>query len=140
MSFSAKTEYACIAMLELASRYRSNRLAPIREIAEAHGASQKFLVQILLQLKGAGLVESTRGASGGYRLAKPPQQITVAEVISLMEGPSSEPAATRPTPLSQTMRKVWKEAEEARWKVLEGANFEDLARDVAESSENMYFI
>ena len=114
--------------------------APIREIAEAHGASQKFLVQILLQLKGAGLVESTRGASGGYRLAKPPQQITVAEVISLMEGPSSEPAATRPTPLSQTMRKVWKEAEEARWKVLEGANFEDLARDVAESSENMYFI
>ena len=51
-----------------------------------HGIPSRFLVQILLQLKGASLVVSTRGAAGGYRLARPPAEITLAEVIEVMEG------------------------------------------------------
>src|SRR5207248_651097 len=57
---SAKADYACIAMVELASRYRAGQPVQIKNIAEAHNISPRFLVQILLQLKGAGLVASSR--------------------------------------------------------------------------------
>ena len=64
MIVSAKTEYACIAVLELAARHGQPEPVRIRQIAEAHGIPSRFLVQILLQLKSAGLVQSTRGAAG----------------------------------------------------------------------------
>ena len=70
MRISAKTEYACIAMLELASQYGSGEPVRIRRIAERHDVPSRFLVQILLQLKGAGLVASDRGAAGGYLLIR----------------------------------------------------------------------
>ena len=68
-SISARTEYACIAMLDLARHSEQPRPVRIRDIAERHGIPSRFLVQILLQLKAAGLVQSIRGAGGGYRLA-----------------------------------------------------------------------
>ena len=74
MKLSAKTEYACLAMLQLAEEYDSGEPVQIRRIADEHGIPSRFLVQILLQLKGASLVASTRGAAGGYRLARPPQR------------------------------------------------------------------
>ena len=86
MNLSAKTEYACLAMLELAKEYDSGEPLQLRCIAAEHGIPARFLVQILLQLKGASLVASTRGAAGGYRLARPPQEITLAEVIDVTEG------------------------------------------------------
>ena len=86
MKLSAKTEYACLAMLQLAEEYDSGEPVQIRRIADEHGIPSRFLVQILLQLKGASLVASTRGAAGGYRLARPPREITLAEVIDVMEG------------------------------------------------------
>ena len=64
MKFSAKTEYACLAVLELARAYDSGEPVRIRTIADEHGIPSRFLVQILLQLKGAGLAASTRGARG----------------------------------------------------------------------------
>ena len=70
MNISAKTEYACVAVLELALNYGSGQPLQVRRIAEAHGIPSRFLVQILLQLKAAGLVSSTRGASGGYQLLR----------------------------------------------------------------------
>src|ERR671914_541659 len=86
MNLSARTEYACLAMLQLAQEYDSGEPVQIRRIADEHAIPARFLVQILLQLKGAGLVASTRGAAGGYRLARPPREITLAEVIDVMEG------------------------------------------------------
>ena len=90
MNLSAKTEYACLAMLELAKEYDTGEPVQLRLIAAEHGIPARFLVQILLQLKGAALVASTRGAAGGYRLARPPQEITLADVIDAIEG--DEPA------------------------------------------------
>ena len=81
MKLSAKTEYACLAMLQLAQEHASGEPVQIRRIAEEHGIPSRFLVQILLQLKGASLVVSTRGASGGYRLSRSPYEITIADVI-----------------------------------------------------------
>ena len=90
MKISAKTEYACIAVMELAAHYTPNEDGEpvrIKAIAERHSVPPRFLVQILLQLKGAGIVSSTRGASGGYNLKRNPEQITLAEVMSIIEAP-----------------------------------------------------
>ena len=94
MKVSAKTEYACLAMLELAARYGSGEPVRIRTIADEHGIPSRFLVQILLQLKGAGFVTSTRGAAGGYQLVKPPEEISLGEVMAVIEGPETEVTST----------------------------------------------
>ena len=85
MRISAKAEYACVAMLELAANYGEPQPLPIKAIAEAQSIPQNFLVQILLQLKTAQLVVSVRGASGGYQLARPPEEITLADVINAID-------------------------------------------------------
>src|SRR5581483_178249 len=85
MRVSAKAEYACVAMLELALNYRDPQPVRIKSIADAQGIPQRFLVQILLQLKTAGLVASVRGAAGGYQLARPPHAITLAEIIAAID-------------------------------------------------------
>ncbi|MEK6249372.1 MAG: Rrf2 family transcriptional regulator, partial [Planctomycetales bacterium] len=82
MKIGAKTEYACIAMLELADRFGTGQPVRIRDIADRQNIPSRFLVQILLQLKAAGLVSSTRGAAGGYQLIRDPDAITLAEVMT----------------------------------------------------------
>ena len=85
MRVSAKAQYACIAMLELANNYQEPQLLQVKTIADNHGISPRFLVQILLQLKVNGLVRSVRGASGGYQLARSPEEITLADVINAID-------------------------------------------------------
>ncbi len=94
MLFSARTEYACLAMLELAAQYGNPKPVPLADIANKHGiSSPRFLVQILIQLNKDGLVTSTRGAAGGYHIAKNPAEITLADVVAAVEG--TEQAGTR---------------------------------------------
>ena len=108
MRISAKAEYACLALLALAQRTDRPPLR-IREISRSHGIPERYLVQILLQLKGAGLVASTRGAAGGYRLARPPSEISLAEVLVAIDGPDT--AASRENakgnPSTGTLARVW---------------------------------
>src|SRR5947209_9077100 len=85
MRISAKAEYACVAMLELAACYGDPQPLRVKAIADAHGISQRFLVQIMLQLKTAGLVASVRGASGGYQLSRPPDNISLWSIIQAIE-------------------------------------------------------
>jgi len=87
MRLSAKTEYAAIAVLELARNWGAADPVRIRSICAAHGVPSRFLVQILLQLKGAGIVTSTRGAAGGYQFARAPAEITLNDVFRVIEGP-----------------------------------------------------
>ena len=87
MLFSAKAEYACVAMLELAARHADPRPVRLADIAEKHGISDRFLVQILLDLKRAGLVDSTRGAAGGYALARAPEEVSLADIIRVVDPP-----------------------------------------------------
>ena len=88
MRISAKSEYACIAMLELAVGYRHAQPVRVKDICDAQGVPGRFLVQILQQLKTAGLVTSVRGAAGGYQLMRPPDKITLAEIINAVNDPS----------------------------------------------------
>jgi Rrf2 family protein len=145
--FSAKAEYACIAMLELAARHGDPHPVRLKSIADAHGISQRFLVQILLQLKGAGLVGSTRGAAGGYLLARPPQQITLADVLGVIDQPERSPSAPRrgkrggpPTGLEQAVRSVWNEIQAQQQHVLETTTLADLIRRSQENFALSYQI
>jgi Rrf2 family cysteine metabolism transcriptional repressor len=78
-------------MLELAASYTDPQPVRIKAIAEAQGIPPRFLVQILLHLKTAGLVASVRGAAGGYQLARPPESISLAAVINAIDDPNFTP-------------------------------------------------
>ncbi len=141
MKLSAKTEYACIAVLELARRYDQREPVRVRDIADEHGIPARFLVQILLQLKGAGYVASTRGASGGYQLDKPPAKISLGEIMDVIEGREnghSTPATRSPTAvvLSQT----WSEITRRQQELLRSITFADLAEQARETADQMYYI
>src|SRR3954454_14605751 len=127
MKLSAKTEYACLAMLQMAQQYSNGEPLQSRRIAEEQGIPSRFLVQILLQLKGASLVASTRGAAGGYRLARPPREISLAEVVDVMEGdlrPGTN--ASKRTPLVGALLSLCREIGEAQRDRLEDLSLGDL--------------
>ena len=142
VNISAKTEYACIAVLELAANYGSGQPVRIRDIAQANGIPSRFLVQILLQLKGAGIVGSTRGAAGGYQLAQDPGEITLGEVMAVSEGQASELAtnATKTTPASRTLLGTWQEVAAVEREMLDSITFADLVARVRGQTDNMYYI
>src|SRR5207247_3793752 len=87
MKISAREEYACSAVLELALHYDSESPIRVQDIAERQGIPMKFLFQIMQILKRVDIVKSRRGTEGGYTLTKAPAQITVGEVIRAMSGP-----------------------------------------------------
>ncbi|MDA8226707.1 MAG: Rrf2 family transcriptional regulator [Desulfitobacterium hafniense] len=87
MKISAKGEYALRAVLQLALDHHRQEVTSMQEIAQSQEIPLKFLEQILLTLKKAGLVGSKRGNAGGYYLAKGPDQITVGEVLRITDGP-----------------------------------------------------
>ncbi len=86
MKVSYKGDYALKAMLELALNYNKG-VVSIQELAKKGDIPDKFLEQVLLTLKKGGFVDSKRGVSGGYMLAKPPEGITIGEVVRFLEGP-----------------------------------------------------
>ncbi|HEY5901729.1 MAG TPA: Rrf2 family transcriptional regulator [Anaerolineales bacterium] len=85
MKLTARSEYALLALVYLA-RHRSEGNVTIETIAQAQGIPPKFLEQLLLALKRAHFLRSTKGQHGGYQLAKEPAEITLAEVIRLFDG------------------------------------------------------
>ncbi len=85
MRFSSKEQYGLRAMAELASRYGEGPIS-LSEVAQRQGIALATLEQIVAPLRRAGLLESTRGASGGYTLARAPERITVADVLRALEG------------------------------------------------------
>ncbi|MEX0641831.1 MAG: Rrf2 family transcriptional regulator [Pirellulales bacterium] len=141
MRVSARTEYACLAMLHLASRHGSDEPVRIRDIASVHEIPQRFLVQILLQLKSAGLVASTRGASGGYHLTRPPDEISLAEVMTVVDSTAEEPPTIGSRSASAgVLHDVWREAAEAQQAMLRGITLADLRDRIRGRAERMYYI
>ncbi len=130
MKLSAKAEYACLAMLEMARRNPEEPPARIREIAGPSHIPERYLVQILLRLKGAGLVQSVRGASGGYHLARPAQRISLLDVLNAIDGPP-EPMPDPTEPLARALLKVRRQASEAERKILAETTLESLVADLA---------
>lgn len=132
MRLSTKGEYASRAMLELSVRYDEGPLHG-HEISRAQSIPHGFLGQILLLLKRAGYLKSRKGRSGGYQLAKPPSEITVAEVIRVMDGPLApidcvSVMAHEPCPMEGTcgLQWLWKEVRDSVAEILERTTFAEL--------------
>ncbi len=87
MKVSTRGDYASRALLSLALHEEEAGLTSVKDIAERTGLPQPYLEQILLALKGAGLVRSKRGVGGGYVLARPPEQITLGQIVAAVDGP-----------------------------------------------------
>ena len=133
MRLSTKGEYASRAMLELSLHYKEKPLH-IRDISRAQDIPQRFLEQILLQLKRAGYLRSRKGPDGGYYLSKPPSEINVAEVIRVMDGPlapidcvSVTAHEACPHESHCGLKALWKEVRDAVAQIMEKATFEELA-------------
>jgi Rrf2 family protein len=119
-------------MLELALNYEKRPLH-IRDISKAQGIPQRFLEQILLQLKRAGYLRSRKGPAGGYYLSKAPSQITVAEVIRVMDGPLAPIDCVSVTaheicPRERTcgLKWLWKEVRDSVAEILERTTLSEL--------------
>ena len=115
MKLTRRSEYALLALIHLA-RAKGEGYVAVAAIAEAQGLPAKFLEQLLMALKRARLVQSQKGPHGGYRLARPAEEISLAEVIRLLDGAlaPTESVSTyfyEPTPVEREKRllRVFKE-------------------------------
>ncbi|MGE0758471.1 MAG: Rrf2 family transcriptional regulator [Pirellulaceae bacterium] len=141
MNLSAKVEYAAVAVLELASHFEQRDPVRLRDISNRHGIPAPFLVQIMLQLKAAGLVESTRGSAGGYRLTRDPSSISLSELRSIIEGPGEFVSnLNASTPFSRALRDVWREVHEMERERLAEVTFASLLDRSRGARETMYYI
>ena len=131
MRISAKTDYAVRAVVELAAA-PDERPVKSERIATAQEIPLRFLENILVQLRQAGIVASRRGAEGGYRLAQPAEAITVADVIRAIDGPLAGVGGERPERLefhgtAAPLRDVWVAVRASLRDVLEHVTLADLA-------------
>src|ERR687892_2834616 len=130
MRISAKADYAVRAALELAAAADDEPVKGER-LAEAQDIPLQFLEHILLELKHARLVQARRGAKGGYWLARPPEEITVADVIRAVEGPLANIHENAPEELhyggpAEKLRDVWVAVRAGLRAVLENVTLADL--------------
>jgi Rrf2 family protein len=129
---SAKADYAVRAVLVLAGRLeRGSGPVKIEEIARAGGIPPKFLESILVELKRTGMVDSKRGVDGGYWLARRAVDISVADVLRVIDGPLTLVGGRRPgtveyTPEVAGLREVWEETRAAVRGVLDETTFDRL--------------
>jgi len=126
MKLSAKAEYGCLAIVALALQRSDNGPMRVRDIAESYGIPERYLIQILLQLKAAGLVQSARGSAGGYRLARDPSQISLGSVLSAIDGPG-EPSRDLSGPAAQALTTVWERLKESQRDFLDKITIAQLA-------------
>lgn len=147
MSISMKSRYAVRALTELARRQEGHAGKPVRlaDVAEMGGMPLQFLEQVFSTLRRAGVVNSRRGAAGGFTLARPADDITVLEVVTALDGALSPVECTQglcDRASSCGASSVWVEAQQALEKVLGSTTIGDLlARDeVLRGRAPMYHI
>lgn len=134
MKLTSKSEYALLALVHLA-RHGQKEFCPADEIAGVQKIPGTFLEQILLSLKRAGFLESQRGSSGGYRLARQPGEISLADILRNLEGPIAASASVskyfyRSTPLEKekSLCRVFKKIRDSVSDILESTTLADLLR------------
>lgn len=127
MNISVKSAYALHAIFDLATQ-PPDQPVKIADIARRQHIPQKFLELILASLKHGGFVESRRGAEGGYRLAKPADQLTVGQVLRFVEQPKQNRGDAR-----DPFTDLWKRVDEATDTLLDSTTFAELVRRWKES-------
>ncbi len=131
MGITQKSKYALRATLELAMRFGHGPVS-IGEIARAQSIPARFLEAILAQLKRASLVESKRGNEGGYVLARPPERISVGDVLRVVQGTLADPGVPERSPGGDSQAShavfapIWEAAVRSATSVYDAASFQVL--------------
>lgn len=143
LDLSSKVEYAVLALLELASHKGEKAPLTMSEITDKQPIPDRYLEQILALLRRAGLVKSQRGSRGGFVLAREPRQITLLEIVTLMEGEHKEgEQVANSTPEKDLIYEIWDEANAACSKVLKHYTLQDLSEqlEIRRQQGPMYYI
>ena len=132
MKVSAKADYAVRAAAELAAAQHTGALMRAEAIATAQGIPQRFLENILSDMRHAGIVQSARGAEGGHRLNRPAREISVADVIRAVDGPLAAVRGQRPESVTysgpaEPLQRVWIALRKNLREVVEHVTLADLA-------------
>ncbi len=151
MRLSTRGEYGVKAMIDLALHYGEGPIA-LKSVAERQLISEHYLEQLIASLRKAGLVTSVRGAQGGYELARPPGEITVGDVVRVLEGPiapvecvdESLEGSNCIQSESCVTRIVWKRLRDSIAQVLDSTTLADLSEEArkmqAREAPPMYYI
>jgi Rrf2 family protein len=136
MRISSKVDYAVRAAVELAARSPDRAAGPTKgeQVGIAQGIPTKYLENILAELRRSGIVGSQRGADGGYWLARPPDKVSVADIIRAVEGPLADVRGESPDQLSyvgpaKPLEQVWVATRASVRNVLEQVTLADIATD-----------
>lgn len=133
MKLSTKTRYGLRAMIELARQYNGRTPLSIVDIASREHISERYLEQLFLKLRRQGLIESIRGPQGGYLLSRSPEEITISEIVEVLEGPIQITDCLEGTECLREgvclARKLWVRLRESMDEVLMSTTLKDLAED-----------
>ncbi len=137
MKLSVKVDYACRVLAQLARLHGSDELAHIEELAKTEEVPANYLVQILSELRNGGLIVSRRGKQGGYALARAPEQITLLEIVRVIEGELLEITTAGQGQSGRRVNQVWHEIRVALESKVKGYTLDRIA---SKSGEGMYYI
>jgi Rrf2 family protein len=143
LDLSAKVEYALLALLELANHNDKKLPLTMSEITAKQPIPERYLEQILTHLRRAGVVQSQRGSKGGFVLLREPWQITLFEIVTLVEGERKEKeTALAPTLEKSLISEVWEQANSAAIAILHRYTLQDLCeqRQARAQQNPMYYI
>jgi Rrf2 family protein len=145
MRISTKGRYGMRAMVDLAIHYGEGQIL-LKDIAKRQQLSERYLEQLILTLKSAGMVKSTRGAHGGFKLAKPPNEIKLSEIFQTLEGPLGlvecvEDPMSCSRVDSCVTRDIWLEMKEGLVSILDSKTLQYLAeQQTQKEKKTMYYI
>lgn len=137
MKLSVKVDYACRVLAQLARFYGTEELAHIEQLARIEEVPANYLVQILSELRNGGLITSRRGKQGGYALARSPAEITLYDIVKLIEGEVLELGAGRDGASGRRVGAVWRDIRAALEAECKARTLEAF---LVEADDEMYYI
>ncbi|MBD2249977.1 RrF2 family transcriptional regulator [Nostoc parmelioides] len=143
LDLSAKVEYALLALLELANHYADKTPTTMSDISAKHPIPERYLEQILSNLRRAGVLQSQRGSKGGFILAREPRQITLLEVVIMLDGEQKEKESNCEENLEKGLvMEIWQQADVSAQSILSQYTIQDLCeeREARLQKSQMYYI
>jgi Rrf2 family cysteine metabolism transcriptional repressor len=137
VKLSVKVDYACRVLAQMARSHARNELAHIDELARVESVPANYLVQILSELRNGGLIVSRRGKQGGYILARPPEEITLYDVVKLIEGDLLELSGDVRGQSGRRVQQIWRDIRAAFEAECKSYTLDKL---VSKADEGMYYI
>jgi len=137
VKLSVKVDYACRVLAQIARQHGTNELAHVESLARDEAVPANYLAQILSELRDGGLINSRRGKQGGYTLARSPDEITLYDIVKLVEGEIIELNAESKGQSARRVQQVWREVRTELENKLRSYTLDQLA---ARSADEMYYI